>query len=762
MTTGYGRAPYGRFPYGRGSVAGAAGAGGLRPVAFFTVGVSGAIWKFTPPSTWAAITSGITSDLVCVHGTDDGSFILAGGETGVIISSVDGGDTWSAPMSTPAAWNVNGLWVFSAIDAWAVVDDGAGTGGAWHWNGSSWIVSHTQANGNWYGIFGISPLSIYVCSGASGATNICHWNGSSWINDSAAQNDPAESVVGKEDGSLIYVHHDAGGASDDLYEGVYGGWALTQASPVVRPSRIGPGLWVDSTDKLYMCGQKAGNYGVIKSWDGTTLDVLIDTEPTNNLFAGIYGVSDDSILVVSYAGSGVDSDARWWDGTDWNLVTIPASIDLRGVWGIKPLTPEDITNPSFEILGDSIGEASAWAQNRDYGAQDIGPFEGSILPYEEFEAGWQSGNQLSKSTFDATDLTPATFNDSTAEVEDFNYEWKRPVTKRRILFSNVGRTSPGYTYPNDPFLAGTLYRDLDTGGRAEAEEKIGLNTVKFTYVDFVQPVEIVGAGFAHGPPPPPAANTGHLLADLFVGRKVIGTGDGIDRTFSNTTEPSIHPKQTARQATFHMQATIGGSIVDVYDDGDGNLTGDALDDTLPNTIIYTTGVVTVGFATAPDADTEIVAMYDYGQTRTGRVAEDTDPNPFISVVTRLEPSTGNDIPPYNHSSIDSFQSGNLHQAEFGGTEQAEQFESAWDLPLNSGGDCANSKAAFTSTDITAGTFDTAADAFEDFEQEWDVSFGGNETSQSVFDPGDLSVGTFDSGANNYENFEGSWITQVQA
>lgn len=727
---------------------------------FINVGVSGHIWKFDVDSQiWSQKTSGTSETLLCVHGTEDGAYIVACGTNGTVLYTLNGGETWGTLGTFPTSDTLTGCWVLDVDEVWIVGRDGAGTGKAWVWDGSTWTQSTSQPYGNWNGIVALSSSDIYVVSNIYGTRGLWHYNGSTWTNETTEPSDPQESICQDTITSSLYIHSASGGGFNRLRYGSFGSWNIEHSDAYTHAAEEGRSLWIDEVGKVWMCGADGAD-AVVRSWDGAILaDEYVKGSTTG--FTGIHGRDESSIMITGVASGGNNINTYYYNGTSWSQVILSGGADMNCVWAPGLAAAGALSNPSFEIAGEEEGLASTWEIAYDLGAQNIGSFEGSIAPYEQFESGWQGGNQLSAEEFDAVDLSSATFNDSTAEVENFDYEWKRPITEMSILFSNAGRTAPAYANPNDAFTVGALYRDLDTGGRAVALEKQGVNTIQFTYVDFVQPIEISDAGFAYGPPPPPSANSGHIIADLAFGYKLIGEGDGADKTFAVTTEPYVHPKQTSRQATFHITAVIGSITVHVYDDGLGELVGDALDSTAVSSINYVTGYVSVSFSTAPDADTKIEAWFDYGVVRTGRVSENDDPNPFISSVTKLEPSLGSNIPPYNHSSIMEFQPGDLAEAEFGGIQQAEKFESGWDLPLNSGGDCTNSIIEFTSSDITAGTFNTTLDNYEDFEQEWNVSFGGNETAQSSFFPSDLDAGTFDSGVNAYEDFEGSWITQAQ-
>lgn len=412
-------------------------------------------------------------------------------------------------------------------------------------------------------------------------------------------------------------------------------------------------------------------------------------------------------------------------------------------------------NFSFEDAGATAGQADSWTLTIPTGAQDIATFEGTILPFEKFESGWQGGNQLSKSEFVVADLRAATFNDSIAEQEDFDSEWKRPVTKTRILLDN--HPTPTFPNPNDAFTTGQLYRDRDTGGRALAEEKQGIDTVEFTFVDFVNPAQIQGAGFVTGPPV-----ATHILAALNTGRRALGTADGIKTIFLATLpDTPIHPKPSSLVATFRVEATIAGVLRAFRDDGAGTIVDDgsgSLDSGGTNTVDYATGAVTATFTNGPDSGTEVVASYEFGADATSRSADTAAGEPFIDTVTPLEPSAGHLLPPWHHSGIFTFEPADLDEAQFDGTAQPETFESKWD-------NNENSQSTFAPADLVSADFDSPVTQAEDFEDQWDVGLGGNEISQSFFIPADLSTAKFDGGpppvTEDFEDFEEEWTTTLQ-
>ncbi len=102
----------------------------------------------------------------------------------------------------------------------------------------------------------------------------------------------------------------------------------------------------------------------------------------------------------------------------------------------------------------------------------------------------------------------------------------------------------------------------------------------------------------------PAGKWKKYTSPTNVASENIGSGDGTTKTFSNTlSNLNVAP------GTVTVTATIGGSGVTLYDDGEGNLKDSSGSHT--GTVNYVTGAISVSFGTAPDNGTNIVASYKY-------------------------------------------------------------------------------------------------------------------------------------------------------
>jgi hypothetical protein len=617
---------------------------------------------------------------------------------------------------------------------------------------------------NWFGaglpgqtVWAFSPTNVVSVGQISTHMEAWKFNGTSWsaINSSFGGNFSAHYIF-SPDGVTLYVG--ASGArlfrSDD--QGL--SWIL-MTTPWPTDGSIF-GIWGVSTSDLWIVRRTTDNGTDVAHFNGFSWTEYIRNSGTgcaavggtasNNVFFGHSNSGD----VSRWTGAGFDADEAAGGGTFVGGSGNP----LVGV----PALPVELRNASFEIAGVSPGLAEDWDLTLPTGSEELADFDGSVLPHENFEVNWGlfPFNQNAETAFVPTDLEKGTFNDSTAEVEDFDHEWKRPITKIRVVF--VG----GAGDPNSHFTPGTLYRDLNTGGRAVAEKLVGTTTVEFTYVDFVNPeVAISGTGFAKpfyiGPakstidypnpdPDPTGVYGNHRIAELIKGYAEPGTGNGAQKIFSSTLVGTpIHEKQGIRTATFSIKVAIGGVEKTITDDGAGGLVSSAgvLATVGANSINYATGAIALSFAAAPDADAKLIARWDYGanaatatpglkpsisSTGSGAPPYDTIFQPDI---TPMEPSIGELLPPWHHSGRVVFSVADLDK------QPPETFESDWSSNENA-------QLVFAPSDLSVGTFDVALDEFEDFENEWAVSQGGNETSQSTFGIGDR--------APVLEDFEGTW------
>lgn len=299
---------------------------------YLAVGAVGDIRKFDENAqTWAAKTSGTSSTLRAIHGTDDGSFIVACGDSGTVIYSLDMGETWNDLGSFPTSNTLNGCWVVSSAEVWIVGDDGAGNGKVWVWDGATWTQDTSKPYGGWNGISFISSSDIYASAEIYGTRGIWHRDAVGWTNDTPDPADPIESICqDTQDLTKLYCHSNAGGGYQRLWYGNFGSWAILHATAYTHAESLGKSLWVDETGKVWMCGSDGGGNAVIRSWNGS---LSTELSKSSSGFSGIHGRSSESILVTGIASGGINYDTYYYDGNSWIQVQITGTAhDMIAVW----------------------------------------------------------------------------------------------------------------------------------------------------------------------------------------------------------------------------------------------------------------------------------------------------------------------------------------------------------------------------------------------------------------------------------------------
>ena len=325
---------------------------------FISVGLAGEIWKFTPTSTWGQKVSGVANTLYSVHGTVDGSFIIATGSGSTLLHSTDHGETWIdlTPTAPAPGRFVTGVWVFSPILAYACCHDNAGTGWVWKWNGAAWAIDYGPiAQGDFHGIWAAAIDDIYVVAHGGGpGTCIRHYNGIAWANDAAA--------VGAVIGTAIYgnaigtkVWFKTINPDNTLYEGSFGAGTppVDVGDPQVLPN-YGNAIWVNSAEIVYVAGfDGAANDTLLMSWNGFVMAPEVAPGDGNTL-GGVYGVADNSILTVSRSVFGGTCRCWWYNGAAWNAVPIAAAVTMQGVWGMLGSTVVSIITDETSVIASDL------------------------------------------------------------------------------------------------------------------------------------------------------------------------------------------------------------------------------------------------------------------------------------------------------------------------------------------------------------------------------------------------------------------------
>lgn len=295
---------------------------------FFACDSGGKIWEFGLPGLWwEEKTTPVSVGLYGIHGLDDSSLIMACGDNGTVIQSVDGGDTWTA-MTFPDSWRLTGIWVYSATSAY-VCGWNSNEGRVWHWDGVSWNLMYDNTNnGKMYGIYVESPSAIYVVQDDPwGGKGLRYYDRSKWYTG-YGYNLSCESIFGAAPGE-VYLHvHDAGAGNYDLKKGAADTWATEQSDPYYHLPETGLSLWVDPDGVVWMAGYVGGNQ-VIKSWDGNSLNVEVSI--SGSQFTGIWGQDENSILATANNAAGT-SKHYYYNGVTWVQAYLKFALNMKTVW----------------------------------------------------------------------------------------------------------------------------------------------------------------------------------------------------------------------------------------------------------------------------------------------------------------------------------------------------------------------------------------------------------------------------------------------
>lgn len=297
---------------------------------YLAVGAVGDIRKFDESAqTWAAKASGTLNTLRAIHGTDDGSFIVACGDSGTVIYSLNMGETWAVLGSFPdTIYDLTSCWVLSSTEVWISGSrTGYGQGKAWVWNGSVWTES-VASSSYWNSIAALSGSSIYSGVNTSVGYGIWHYNGT-WTGLSST--DSIESIYpDSQDGSKIYAHSNAASGYSRLWYGNLSGWSIQHSNAYVHGESYGRSLWVDEAGEVWMCGSDGAGNAVIRSWNGS---LSTEFSKFGTAFSGIYGRSSESILVTGVASGATNYDTYYYDGNSWTQVQITGSAhEMIAVW----------------------------------------------------------------------------------------------------------------------------------------------------------------------------------------------------------------------------------------------------------------------------------------------------------------------------------------------------------------------------------------------------------------------------------------------
>lgn len=146
---------------------------------FIIVGNGGNIFKRDVLGSWSALSSPTSNNLTYIWGANQQNLFLGG--TGVIFSSLDGGDTWNDLSSVAGILGGESVVQINGIDENDVYFSIAGLGvKILRYNNGSWSNISPPAGGNPGGIWAFSSTNIWTVQTIAGDDEIKQYNGSSW------------------------------------------------------------------------------------------------------------------------------------------------------------------------------------------------------------------------------------------------------------------------------------------------------------------------------------------------------------------------------------------------------------------------------------------------------------------------------------------------------------------------------------------------------------------------------------------------------
>jgi Tol biopolymer transport system component len=341
-------------PVASGQVAIAASSGGATGYALVTVSIPVA----TPVNLWAPVSSGVTSQLAAVWGTDANN-IFAVGAGGVIRRF--NGSAWTAQASGVTT-DINGLSGSSSSDVRAAASPGT----VLRFDGSGWTNETTSLNsGIMFGMWAPLPKAAFAFGGDKVFTNLSgSWAtahtfgtlvtggwGSSVNNVYAVEQSAALPVMARFDGtSWSDVTLPAAGLLRAMWGSTTDVFAVGEAARVFRlnsgtwstvttPSGKDLfGIWGSGTTDVYA----VGSLGTIERFNGSAWSSM--TSGTSEHLYGIWGYAND---VYAVGGAGVI--LRGYRGA--TVAVTPASPTISTLGGTQQLTATASDANSSAVAG---------------------------------------------------------------------------------------------------------------------------------------------------------------------------------------------------------------------------------------------------------------------------------------------------------------------------------------------------------------------------------------------------------------------------
>ncbi|MDF2692626.1 MAG: Type fimbrial biosis protein PilY1 [Labilithrix sp.] len=264
------------------------------------------------------------------------------------------GDWCSIEEARVATLSVNAVWGSSARDVWIA----GGRGLVAHWDGSRWEERRPSRSDYVYSaIWGSAPDDVWVMSSTTSAFHFTRGPDAEgntapeprWLKTSfgAGVLAPINALFGPAPDDLYVVP--AQGHQEKDYDGFIGYadlasqlWHFTGRSDagsewtaLTSPDRTCPvkcpsfqSVWARDRHGQWV----AGTYGTIFR-AGATSDPALQPVESNavSAFAAVSGTSADDVWAV-----GAGATVRHWQGSRWEIVTVPTRASLRSVWTSAP------------------------------------------------------------------------------------------------------------------------------------------------------------------------------------------------------------------------------------------------------------------------------------------------------------------------------------------------------------------------------------------------------------------------------------------
>jgi hypothetical protein len=252
------------------------------------------------------------ADLVDLWSSNDGTLLLAVGQSGRIFAR-RGGSDWVQETS-PTSQNLDTVWGSDANNVWLV--GRAGTLVRWDTGTAAWVRVESPVTAPLTGVWG-DAADRFFAAGVAGT--IIVWDGEGW---SAATGGTAENLRGvflrsRSDGWAV-------GANGTVmrYRGL--GWAkvpvMVDAETELAEELYG--VWAFAGDDAWAVGTK----GTIIRWNGTVWEVL--DVPWETTLRGLYALAPNDMWAV-----GNEGQVLHWNGVEWTRVETGSIATLHAIHG---------------------------------------------------------------------------------------------------------------------------------------------------------------------------------------------------------------------------------------------------------------------------------------------------------------------------------------------------------------------------------------------------------------------------------------------